>query len=555
MENNKKQQKGGYGIFSLMAMIIGIVIGSGIFAKNAGLIAINGSIVDTMIAWLIGGVLVIAILIAFLEIISITEITNEQSTLANWGRHLCGKKFGNFVGYYMVFVYFPMIIAGLLCFTSSQFADTLGDLDISIFPAGAADSAANALGSQVVLIAISGLLIAVLFFMNSFTSKPGRILQNVGTTIKTIPLFFLVALLVVMLIIGLPGGNLGDIQESIDKSEIGSKVNHNNSEFALILMTLPGILFAVDGFLLAGSLSKESNKPSSFKTAFLFSIIFILIIYILYSFATLALGNPNEAKYGSISNAIFNVFENETVAKTLAVATGAIITLSMIVGISGCIITCMRMYTDLSVHNAVVDENLQSVTKNEHGVAPISGFWVGINTIAWIIIAFAFDIVNIFAGSGKYILITDYMTNLIVVGIFFIYSIVILAALANRFTKKVETKKNIAFIPAAIVASLMIIAITTYDAYLILNPGHPDSSAAWTAWGLKLGFTILYLVYIFGIFGCLTWRTSNLSEEFINRKAKAASVYYGETEQASAEEEIDRALNIILTSREERKIN
>lgn len=546
MEKNNTQKRGGYGVISLMAMTIGIVIGSGIFAKNAGLVGTNGSILDTMLAWTIGGILVIAILIAFLEIISITEITNEQATLANWGRHLLGAKFGNFVGYYMVFVYFPMIIAGLFCFAANQFSSTLSDLGAQMLPN--ASDANSALVSQITLIGVAAVIAVTLFLMNSFTSKPGRILQNVGTAIKTIPLFFLIILLVVMLIIGLPGNSLSDIQAGIDANPDLSTIDNKNGEFALILMTLPGILFAVDGFLLAGSLSKESKSESSFKTAFLFSIIFILTIYVLYSFATLALGDPtsydviydedgtynsikwNHGEYGGISNAIFNVFSgNESLAEGLAVTTDAIITLSMVVGISGCIITCMRMYTDLSVHNSVIDPHLKAVTKNQHGVAPISGFWVAANAISWLAIAFIFDVINIYSGSGDSMLITGYMTDLIVVGIFFIYSIIIISGLVNRFTNKVETKRNWAFIPASIVASLMTIGITSYFAYQILNPGNPGSSGAWVAWGLKLAFTLLFIGYSIGVFVFLDWRTSNLSQEFIKEKQKASAIYYGET--------------------------
>ena len=84
-----------------MAMIIGIVIGSGIFVKNAGLIQGNGSILLTIISWVVGSLIVLTIIIAFFEIISITEIASEQSTMYNWGRHLYGIRFGKFTGYFL----------------------------------------------------------------------------------------------------------------------------------------------------------------------------------------------------------------------------------------------------------------------------------------------------------------------------------------------------------------------------------------------------------------------------------------------------------------------
>ncbi len=568
---NEKQNKG-YGVFSLMAMIVGIVIGSGIFFKNAGLIAINGSILDTMLAWAVGGILVITILIAFLEIISITEITNEQATVANWGRHLLGKRFGSFVGYYMVFVYFPMVMAGLFIFASSQFNTTLAASGINIFEEASIQT--SAIMTQITFIAMASIAIAILLLMNSFTVTPGRILQNVGTAIKTIPLFFLVILLLVLFIKGdvnIPTD--AEIQAGLGMSDPSASKSH----IALILMTLPGILFAVDGFLLAGALSKESKSPTTFKTSFLISIIFILLIYISYSFATLALGDPTQGGYGTIGNAIDAVFENDALAKALSITTNAIITLSMLVGISGCIIACMRMYSDLSVHNAIVDKNFNSITKNNSGVSVMSGFWVGINIIFWLAVATIFDITGILASKGDVtttgaLKITGYMTDLIVVGMFLIYALIIIGGLKNRFKKSVETKKNILFIPSAIIASVMTIGITLYFAYLIIWPSIPaigdvigvaaDGSNiiatsdevfnAWFAWGMVLTFTILYVVYTVGVYFYFTKKTSSLSEEFVAEKAQASKVYYGEIEQASAEEIIDQTLEKIKKIRSKR---
>ncbi len=538
--NETTKNKGGYGVFSLMAMIIGIVIGSGIFAKNAGLIAINGSIVNTMLAWAIGAILVIAILIAFLEIISITEISNEQATMANWGKKLINVKFGNYIGYYMVLVYFPMIIAGLLCFASSQFAGTLNDVNVNILPDAA-------LASQVTILAMASSLVVILVIMNSFSTKPGRVLQNVGTVIKTIPLFFLVILLVVLFAMG--DVNIPTTEEIQTASKFEDK---GLSSLTLILMSLPGILFSIDGFLLAGALSKESKTPTSFKTAFIISVIFILIIYVSYSFATLALGDPTATEhgaYGSISNVIFAVFANESLAEGLAFTTDAIITLSMIVGISGCIIACMRMYTDLSVHNAVVDKDFRSVTKNDHGVSVASGVIIGGHIVAWLFITFLIDVIGISQGEGM-LLVTAYMTDLVVVEIFFFYAIVIIAAIANRFTKKVEVKKNIAFYPATVVASLLTIAITSYFGYLIIWP----IGGITIAWALKLGFTILFLVYQVGLFIFFNRNTSKLSEEFKEEKAKKAAIYFGEVddETLSAEEVIDQTLEKIKKIRSKR---
>ncbi len=82
-KNNSTNKKAEYGVLSLMAMIIRIVVGSGIFAKNARLIITTGSLKLVFEALAIGAIVVISLVVTFLEVISITEIAGEQSTVSN----------------------------------------------------------------------------------------------------------------------------------------------------------------------------------------------------------------------------------------------------------------------------------------------------------------------------------------------------------------------------------------------------------------------------------------------------------------------------------------
>ncbi len=138
MKRNKKitnkNNNGRFGILSLMAMTIGVVIGSGIFVKNSSLLTVNGSVLYTLISWLLVSLIVIMIVIAFLEIITIIEISDEQSTITNWGRHLIGIRFGNYLGYYMTLVYFPIMMAALLIIGGDQIVITMELLGINLSP-------------------------------------------------------------------------------------------------------------------------------------------------------------------------------------------------------------------------------------------------------------------------------------------------------------------------------------------------------------------------------------------------------------------------------------
>ena len=57
MQNVKKQ----YGLWTGIAMVIGIVIGSGVFLKAGGVLKLSGGDLKlSLLAWLIGGIIMIA---------------------------------------------------------------------------------------------------------------------------------------------------------------------------------------------------------------------------------------------------------------------------------------------------------------------------------------------------------------------------------------------------------------------------------------------------------------------------------------------------------------
>lgn len=525
--------KGNFGVLSLMAMIIGIVIGSGIFVKNVDLVAANGSIVLTMITWLVGALIVVSMAIAFLEIMSITEITGEQATLTNWGRHLMGYRMGNMIGYYITLVYFPMVMAAIAYFAGSTLLDITQDNGWTDF---------STEQYQLLCLGFAVTFLAVIITVNSLSVKPGQYFQNIGTIVKTIPLFFIIILVIVLFITGDVSIPTEDMIPDGEGEEAGK------SNLGLIIMVLPSILFSIDGFLLAGSLSKEGKSKNSFRTAFIISIIFILIIYITFSLATLFLGDPNPdtqyGDYGSITNTIYSVFgDNVHLAQVLSVTTNLIIVMSILVGLSGCFITATRMYSDLSAHNLVVDKKFRSITKNKAGVSTTSGSVVGLNIAVWIAVATIMDVVNIVWGSGSQLNITGFMSNIIIVGAFIFYAIVIGAGLVNRFTKRCEVKKNALFIPAAIIASLLTFGITLLFAYQILAPPAEikfDTHAEWVgamyAWALQLGFTLIWIVFSFGVNFYLTKKVNATTKEFVDEKMERVADYNGEMPQEILDE-------------------
>lgn len=510
----------GYGLLSMMALTMGIVIGSGIFAMNAELIKTNGSILLTSISWIIGSLLVMTMLVAFLEIISITDILDEQATLSNWGKQLLGIRFGKSVGYFMTLIYTPMLIAGLMSI-SSRFGLETVDMIIGeeTILGGSWTEYFSIAGATVIIMLLIG-------FSNANFKKPGKYFQNIGIVIKIVPLIFIISLFVVMLIIG----DINFVANSEYLKDNPSANVASRGNFSLIFLTLPAILFSFDGFLLAGPLSKEGKNKSTFRISFIISILAIVAIYILFSIATLGLGDAKEDNYGTISNAIHATFNNDTTARVIAIIVQILLTTSLLAGVSGLTICGARMMSDLSSHNSLKDESGSLITKNKHGVSTTAGKYTLITSFFWLSIYQIMNAINISQGAGTSLDLTFYSLNLVVIFAFILYGIVMVGGIVNRFTKKIEVKENILFLPFAIISSIFTFAITIYFAVDTILPleywNNPNEYYSWAKYGTKLAMLSIFIIFTIVVIFYNLNKTNNLDEELVKFKKNKSEIYY-----------------------------
>jgi amino acid transporter len=94
-----------------MSLILGIVIGSGIYVKNKSVIDGTGNQTDALIAWIVGTVLVLSIILSFLEIMSISKKNKKPGTLMYWSTELIGPNTGKILGIIAALLYVGMNLA------------------------------------------------------------------------------------------------------------------------------------------------------------------------------------------------------------------------------------------------------------------------------------------------------------------------------------------------------------------------------------------------------------------------------------------------------------
>lgn len=506
-------QKNRYGLISMVAIVVGTVIGSGIYIKNSSLFEISHSAIYVTIGWLIGGLIVLSMFIAFIEIMSITTKRDEQGTFSNWARHLWGEKTSKYIGLYFIFFYFPLVIAVEAIFASNYFNELVFGKETT-----------NVVGIFFFITLFAMFIVLFAFLLNSFFIKPGKIIQTVGTAIKIIPLFTIVIISILIIANGFtPTGETNEIFNP------DAPINASKKGVTSIFLMIPAILFTLDGFLFAASTSKEAKKPSTYKQAAIISIIFIVIIYIMFSLGSLYLGeyNGTSGEGFSISGILGNIF-SEDVARILSDVMWSILVISIVVATFGYAISSMWSLADFSSHDHVADKNGLFIRRNKVGLPYLAGLTVLGTSIIMVLYMRFFDGMAIVcmdkSEASAYVGMSDFSSNLFTTTNFIIYSILIFGALLNRFHKKTEVDKVRFFYFFSIIALLLMSLVVIISLYSIFSAFFDDSIA--------LYITILQILIIITLIGgfiiTTSWiikRANSLTEKELRYKAYFKNAY------------------------------
>ncbi len=97
-------------LFSALALVIGTVIGSGIFFKQASVLSYSHSTTLALLAWFFGGVLTLT---SGLTIAEIGSQMPQTGGLYIYMHNLYGKVWGFLSGWMQITVYGPAVIAAL----------------------------------------------------------------------------------------------------------------------------------------------------------------------------------------------------------------------------------------------------------------------------------------------------------------------------------------------------------------------------------------------------------------------------------------------------------
>lgn len=249
--DNKLTKK--YGLFTAIAMVVGIVIGSGIFFKAQDILKYTGgNIFLGVIAWLIGGAVMLICAYTFSILATKYEKVNG---IVDYAEETCSKNYAYMVGWFLATIYYPSLTA-VLSWVSARYTCILMGIR-------------NSSGGTECLL-LSGFFLTTSFFLNALAPKISGKLQVSTTVIKLIPLILMA---VVGSVVGFSNGNLSS---SINEA------NYVNTDISLFGAIVSAI-FAYDGWIVATSINSEiKNSKRNLPIALILGSLIVVLVYVSY---------------------------------------------------------------------------------------------------------------------------------------------------------------------------------------------------------------------------------------------------------------------------------
>lgn len=265
-----------YGLPTAIAMVIGIVIGSGVFIKGGKVLNLtNGNLLQGIAVVGIVGLICIICSLVFAELGSRYEKVNG---VVDYAEVALGPKYAYYVGWFMTTIYIPAITVMLAFFSSMMFLQ-LFNIPAIDFATGQVNPAAIGLGAGFLMIG---------YGINILSPKLAGKLQVGMTVIKLIPLLLMG---IVGTIAGLINGTTMDVLNYVNTP--GYTPVGGQGFFGAIV----GFAFAYEGWILATSINAElKNAKRNLPLALIIGSVVTIVIYALYIFAMSSVGDVETIK-------------------------------------------------------------------------------------------------------------------------------------------------------------------------------------------------------------------------------------------------------------------
>ncbi|WP_333651444.1 APC family permease [Lacrimispora sp.] len=240
-----------YGLFTAIAMVIGIVVGSGVFFKAEKILtATGGNLKLGILAWVIGGVIMISCAYTFSVMATKYQYVNG---IVDYAEAAMGKTYSYYVGWFMAMIYYPTITS-VLAWVSARYTCVIFGFPIT--------------GGECMTIACLYLISS--FTINALSPVLAGKFQVSTTIIKLIPLFLMAIV-----------GTFTGLRSGMTVYNFTHYVSQSNSNG--LFTAVVAACFAYEGWIIATCINAElENAKKNLPLALIAGTFVTMSAYILY---------------------------------------------------------------------------------------------------------------------------------------------------------------------------------------------------------------------------------------------------------------------------------
>ena len=468
------------GLVYAISILIGTVVGVGIFLKNINVFHQNGyNATGILVAWGLASIISLCAAWSFGEVGSCSA---DHGGLASWITKLYNKKFGKFVSLVQPFFYYSIIASAISIFAAETFFQAIpGTQDIHV-------------GAVICL----GVFLFLFFLTLNFISlNASKKLQFVLSSLKIVPIL-------IVLVVGFMTLALDPNKSLFNENAMVGGNEPLPFNFASVIISLPAILFAFDSFIGVGNLSLDMDKPKkNVPLTIIIGMSMVVVVYLLITIALMCAGTGNALDmFGSLDVKVQNALQ---------------ITISVFMFIS--IIGVLNGFSPILIRSlaSVVEKNYlfnsskfnnfinNKLIKNKN-LELKSGYVLAI--LCFVVFIIAIGLPSMIMNTDAYI---DGFSNFPTTIFFGIYGLAILGGIINRKTNKVQVNKITGFYitaPIAVIGCFFVLLFQTFYTFSFRNINEANTNANWglfykgttevTVWQASI-FYFAYLAII-GIF-------------------------------------------------------
>ncbi|ATG97725.1 APC family permease [Mesoplasma lactucae] len=280
----KKGNRKAFEFLTLFVMVIGSVIGAGIYIKNSSIVKETGNPIIAIILWVIVGIICTLAIIVFMEIASATKDVGN-GTAPNWAKIFINRKTASFFSLVYTIILWPSYYS-LFAGTFVYYMLVLIGVDLSA-------------GSQLAIYLSLGIFLLVGFYLfNGLLPKYSKWVQIGGNIFKFIPL--LIALVAGFCMID---SNSAMFNGGFNGAEWSEKQWEASSFFR----GFGGILLSFDAFYFIANSQKTAKNKDVVPKALFVGMVFAALFYVLMA-VSLFLGSPD----GSIFELFAKMFGEDS---------------------------------------------------------------------------------------------------------------------------------------------------------------------------------------------------------------------------------------------------